>query len=86
MQPDEIPRSPERVQPPRRPRLLGGRRFLATSLLAIGLVAMGGVATVMAASPSPSGSPSASTGASASQAPTHSCPARPAASPSGSSS
>jgi len=45
--------------PRRDPQLSGPRRMIAMLLLAIGLMAAGGVAIVSAASPDPSASPSA---------------------------
>jgi hypothetical protein len=86
MQPDEIPIEPAPTQPALRGRLSGGRRLATTAVFAVGLLTIGGVATVLAASPSPSTSAGASTAPSASQAPSASCPARPSGSSSGSSS
>ena len=48
-QPDEPPK----------PHLSGARKLIATTLLSIGMIAVGGVAIVNAASPAPTGSPSA---------------------------
>ena len=45
---------------PRAPRLSESRRLIASALLAVGLLTVGGVAVVSAASPAPSTSPSAS--------------------------
>jgi hypothetical protein len=73
--------------PRRDPQLSGPRRMIAMLLLAIGLLAAGGVAIVSAASPDPSASPSATTtpgatagtsgggtGGTASPAPNRDCP------------
>ena len=46
------------AEPPK-PHLSGARKFIATTLLSIGMIAVGGVAIVNAASPAPTGSPSA---------------------------
>jgi hypothetical protein len=51
----------------------GLRRFVATAALAIGLLTIGGVSVVMAASPSPSSTPSASSGTTTTT-PKHNCP------------
>jgi len=40
-------------------RFAGSRRVIATMLLSVGMMALGGVAIVNAASPAPSGAPSA---------------------------
>ncbi len=45
-------------EPPKR-HLSGARKLIATTLLSIGMIAVGGVAIVNAASPAPTGSPSA---------------------------
>ena len=44
--------------PPRR-KVSGARKLIATPLLSLGMIAVGGVAIVNAASPAPSASPSA---------------------------
>jgi hypothetical protein len=50
---------PPADRPRRDPQLSGPRRMIAMLLLAIGLMAAGGVAIVSAASPDPSASPTA---------------------------
>ncbi len=76
-------------QPPRGRALSGPRRMAATILLAIGLMAAGGVAIVSAASPDPSASPAATapggssggaSGGTTNPARTHDCPNKPGAS------
>jgi len=71
--------------PPRDRALLGPRRLAATILLAIGLMAAGGVAIVSAASPDPSatspgGSSGGTPGGTTNPARTHDCPNMPGAS------
>ena len=70
------------------PRLGGARRALATIALTAGLLTVGGVSVVMAASPDPSASaaPSASqgTGGGSTGGTTHTCPADAGSSSSGS--
>lgn len=74
--------------PPRDRAMSGPRRVAATILLAIGLMAAGGVAIVSAASPDPSASPAATSGGSSggssggttNPARTHDCPNMPGAS------
>jgi len=75
--------------PPRDRAVSGPRRVAATILLAIGLMAAGGVAIVNAASPDPSASPAATSpggssgggsGGTTNPARTHDCPNMPGAS------
>ena len=59
------------------PRLSKSRRLIASALLAIGLLTVGGVAVVSAASPSPSTAPSTSApagGGSGTQSQSGNCP------------
>jgi hypothetical protein len=84
------PTPPAEAGAPSPPRLSGARRAIATLALAAGLLAVGGVSAVMAASPDPSAStaPSASqgTGSGSGGTTTHKCPAAASSSSSGTSS
>ena len=59
MEPQDPEVPAQQPDEPSKRHLSGARRLIATTLLSIGMIAVGGVAIVNAASPAPTGSPSA---------------------------